>query len=433
MYSISYSNIDFSTRVLLTSLIIQVISIYNIFSRSNDPFSLNKMFHLFNLFFLGIASYLQFNDKVSFFGARLLEEHEYFYMNILIILIIIIYQFLYNLLYRIRLSEKNTSFIRKFVITTQLSSLQVVLLILLSLFSFFMVFQANNSNLLSMLVRGGELKEVATQSKSASLIIFRVFQPISMMVLLYYIITKSKNIVVYIILGLSALITCFPLAMPRFSAAAIYIPLMLTTIPILRKKNIFSLVFISGLLIVFPFLNNFRYFSENRSLSIGFDFSMFTEGHFDSYQNFTLIVMEDIITWGKQLLGVFFFWLPRSVWPSKPIGSGAFVAEIEGFHFDNVSCNYFAEGYINFGLPGILLFIMILAYITARLDKYYWRVVTFEKNNYFQVVYFVLIGMLFFILRGDLMSSFAFTVGFILSIWLVLKIGRIKIKWKIRR
>lgn len=430
MYSISYSNIDFSTRVFYTSIIIQVISIYYIFSKNDIPFSLNKMFHLFNLFFLGIAPYMQFNARVSFFGARSLEEHEYFYMNLLIIFIIIVCQALYNLLYKIRLSPKKTNFIRKFVINPKLSSLQVILLVLISLFSFYMVFRANNSNLLSMLVRGGELKELASQSKSTSLIIFRVFQPMSMMVLLYYIITKSRNIAVYIILGLSALITCFPLAMPRFSAAAIYIPLMLTTIPMLRKKNIFSLSFISGLLIVFPFLNNFRYFNDNQGLSIGFNFSMFTEGHFDSYQNFTLVVMEDIITWGNQLLGVLFFWFPRSVWPSKPIGSGAFVAELEGFIFDNVSCNYFAEGYINFGLPGILLFVILLAYLSARLDKYYWRVVALEKNNYFQIVYFVLIGMLFFILRGDLMSSFAFTVGFIISIWIVHKIGGIRIKWK---
>ncbi|MEA4828961.1 MAG: O-antigen polymerase [Enterococcus thailandicus] len=406
------------------------MSIYFIFSKTDSAFSLNKMFHLFNLFFLGIAPYLQFNEKISFFGARLLEEYEYFFMNILIIVIIISYQFLYELFLKIKLSEKNTSFTRKFEINPNLSSFQICLLILLSLFSFLMVYKANNSNLLSMLVRGGALKEYATQSQSASLIIFRVFQPMSMMILLYYILTKSKNITVYVVLGLLALITCFPLAMPRFAAAAIYIPFIFTTMPILRKKNIFSLVFILGFLVVFPFLNNFRYFNENNTLSLGFDFSMFTEGHFDSYQNFALIVTEDIVTWGRQLLGVLLFWLPRSIWPSKPIGSGAFIAEIEGFHFDNVSCNYFAEGYVNWGLPGILLFIMILAYVTSRLDKYYWKSLVIEKNNYFQVIYYVLIGMFFFILRGDLMSSFAFTIGFIISIWIVNKIGGLNIKWK---
>lgn len=430
MFSISYANVDFSIRIFLSNITIQILSIYFIFSKTDSAFSLNKMFHLFNLFFLGIAPYLQFNEKISFFGARLLEEYEYFFMNILIIVIIISYQFLYELFLKIKLSEKNTSFTRKFEINPNLSSFQICLLILLSLFSFLMVYKANNSNLLSMLVRGGALKEYATQSQSASLIIFRVFQPMSMMILLYYILTKSKNITVYVVLGLLALITCFPLAMPRFAAAAIYIPFIFTTMPILRKKNIFSLVFILGFLVVFPFLNNFRYFNENNTLSLGFDFSMFTEGHFDSYQNFALIVTEDIVTWGRQLLGVLLFWLPRSIWPSKPIGSGAFIAEIEGFHFDNVSCNYFAEGYVNWGLPGILLFIMILAYVTSRLDKYYWKSLVIEKNNYFQVIYYVLIGMFFFILRGDLMSSFAFTIGFIISIWIVNKIGGLNIKWK---
>lgn len=77
---------------------------------------------------------------------------------------------------------------------------------------------------------------------------------------------------------------------------------------------------------------------------------------------------------------------------------------------------------------GIFLFAILLAYATARTDKYYWKIVANNKNNYFQVIYFVLIGMLFFILRGDLMSSFAYTVGFLLSIILVQFMMGLKLK-----
>jgi hypothetical protein len=123
-----------------------------------------------------------------------------------------------------------------------------------------------------------------------------------------------------------------------------------------------------------------------------------------------------------------FFWIPRSFWPTKPIGSGAFLAEEQGFFFTNVSCNYFAEGYINFGIIGIFIFIIVLSFVTAKLDKMYWTICVNSRNNYFNVIYCVLLGMIFFMLRGDLMSSFAYSIGFLFSIWLVYKVASFKIK-----
>lgn len=415
---------NFSTSVFLTSIIIQLISINNIFSKEIQSYSLNKIFYLFSLFFFGIAPLLQFYNGASFFGARKITESEYYFMNILIIIILLLYQIFYNYFYKKNLKQKRINFVEKLQIDDKLNILQSILLILLSLFSFLLVYRANNSNILSMLFRGGDFKESVEMSSVTALIIFRVFQPIAMMCLLYYISSKSKNVIVYIALIILALITCSPLGMARFSVAAMYIPLILLILPLIRKKNVFSIVFILGLLIVFPFLNNFRNFSGSE-LTIGFDFEMFLQGHFDSYQNFAIIVSDNMVTWGRQLMGVILFWIPRSVWPNKPIGSGAFLADEQGFIFSNVSCNFFAEGYINFSFIGILLFIILLSFSTARLDKMYWTVSAKDKYNYFNVIYYVLIGMLFFMLRGDLMSSFAYTIGFLFSIWLVNKVVKI--------
>ena len=188
----------------------------------------------------------------------------------------------------------------------------------------------------------------------------------------------------------------------------------------------FSLFFIGGLLIVFPFLNQFRHFSAGTSLKFGLNFDMFAEGHFDSYQNFALIIFENIISWGRQLLGVLLFWVPRTIWPSKPIGSGHYIAEELSMSFHNISANFFAEGYINFGFLGIILFVVFLAWFTARMDNIYWEVVHEKQNNFFRVIYYLMLGMLFFIMRGDLLSSFAFTVGIILSILFTFKVTKSK-------
>ncbi|WP_083710964.1 O-antigen polymerase [Proteiniphilum saccharofermentans] len=427
MFSAGQSVLHFSSRVYLSSLAIQVFSIIQIFNQRSIPFSLKKIFYLFSLFFFGISPVLQFYHRTALFGAREITENEYFYFNLLIFFILILFQLLYTQFQKLRLTKNDMRISRIFSIHGKPDIKQVLTLIAFSLLSFFLVFKANSFSFFSLLIRGGEMKELSSNSSTTTLIIFRFFQPISMMCLLYYISSKSKNFLVYFILTLLTLLTCFPLSMARFAAAAMYIPLMLLIFPFFKKKNVFSLVFILGLLVVFPFLNNFRYFGSSE-FKYGFNFEMFTEGHFDSYQNFALIVFDNIITGGRQLLGVFFFWVPRSIWPAKPIGSGAFIADKMGFFFDNVSCNYFAEGYINFGFFGILLFIFLLAFFTAKMDKLYWKVISNDKNNFFKVIYFVLLGMLFFMLRGDLMSSFAYTVGFILAILIVNKIGSLKVK-----
>lgn len=415
----------FSSRVFVSSLLIQLLSILFIFLKEENPYSLNKIVSLFFYFFYGVAPLMQFYNQSSFFGARKLYETEYFYMNILIISIFLFYQIFYYFFLQKKVAKTQIDFIRNFSLVKKLNVIQTILIIGVSLFSFFMVFKANNFNLISMFLRGGALKESTVESATSSLIIFRVFQPLAMMCLLYYILSPSNKKIVYFFLGILAILTCFPLAMARFSAAALYIPLMLIAVPIMRKKNIFSLSVVGGLLLVFPFLNNFRYFSKDADIKIGMDLKMFLAGDFDSFQNFTLIVFDNIITYGRQLVGVLLFWLPRSIWPNKPVGSGAFMAEQEHFFFQNVSCNYFAEGYINFGFLGILFFLLFLSYFTARWDKMYWQSEITTKNNYFHVIYMILIGMLFFILRGDLMSSFAYTVGFLISIWLVYKLMKI--------
>lgn len=155
---------------------------------------------------------------------------------------------------------------------------------------------------------------------------------------------------------------------------------------------------------------------------------MFLTGHFDTYSNFALIVNEKIITWGKQLLGVFLFWIPRAVWPTKPVGSGHHLANELNLIYSNISCNYFAEGYINFGYIGIFLFILILALITAKMDKAYWIMGLNLEKNLFHIIYYVMLGFSFFIMRGDLMSSFAYLVGSVFAILITYKIGNIKIK-----
>lgn len=421
---------NFSERVYLSSVFIQIFSLVILFSRRKMPYSLNKAFYMFSLFFFGIAPILQFYSETSFFGARKLLEREYFLMNLLIIVIMLIYELFYTIFFYKKLSKDKIKSMTKYEVDQHLTIFQTTLLIVISIVSFCFMFYANSGSILSMLVRGGEFKEEsASSSSSINLIVYQFCRPLSIICLFYYIISKNRNYLVMLVLTILALITCSPIGMPRFAAAALYIPLLLLTLRTFTYSPYkFSLTFILGLLVVFPFLNIFRLFGDATEVDLSLNFDTFLTGNYDSYQNFALIVFEDIITWGKQLLAVILFWVPRTYWPDKPIGSGATVGEILHFNWTNVSANYFGEGYINFGFPGIAIFTFLLSYFTARMDNLYWTLIFNSKRNFFRVIYFIMIGMLFFILRGDLLSSFAYTMGVIFACFTVFKIVSFKIK-----
>lgn len=423
----------FSNRVFFSSSIIQVISIYNIFSKGDEPYSLEKIFYLFSLFFFGVAPLLQSFENSQFWYYRPLLEEEYFFMNILVIIIIILYKIIY-IFFRTRMKHpKIEKKLNSFKVPERITFINSLFLIVLSLMAFLIVFASNNFNILLMVIRGGELvadlmRDVEEdESPTKWLIVNNFVRPISIMCFLYYAVSKEKNILIFAVLGILAIITCFPSAIPRFAAAAMYIPVVLVLFSFVRKKNVFSLIFVGGLLILFPFLNIFRNFGDGNSEEFKLDFKMFTEAHFDSYQNFALLVSNEIITYGGQLVGVFLFWVPRTVWPDKPMGTGAFTAEKLNFFFSNVAANYFAEGYVNFGYLGILLFLVFLAYQTAFIDKVYWESERKVTGDFFSVLYTISLGFLFFILRGDMLSSVAYLFGFLFAAVFVYKITTLKV------
>jgi hypothetical protein len=190
---------------------------------------------------------------------------------------------------------------------------------------------------------------------------------------------------------------------------------------LLRLRNFFPLMLLFGLFFINPLLDQFRnYRGGPISLAISWDFVR--KGHFDSFQNFMSVVYTENITYGRQLLGVLLFFVPRSIWPDKPIGSGAELAQEYGFVFSNISMNYFGDGYINFGYLGIVIFLIGFSIFCAKMDIAFWKNY-YANSPYVNVSYLLLLGLIIFILRGDLLSSTAYTVGMLTAVWMVSKVA----------
>lgn len=404
-----YINLNgrYNQSIFISNFILLILISFFIVFGDRYNYSINKIFYLYSYFFLGIAPILQYSHNINFWTNKDILEKEYLKLNIILIISLMFYQILYYLFSKRKNSKLENYFLKNFSLKNK--KIKKSLLIILPLLVLFLTLYRLNFNF-SLLFFKTSLRSnlLSKYSKINSLIYDNFIAIIPFICLVIFKILKIKNKIIEICLLIIFLLVNFPTALSRYAVARVYIPIILLYSKILRKYFMLNFTIIFGLLYLFPFLNQFRYFKSFESIKFNLDFRMFLEGHFDSYQNFLRVISENIITNGKQLLGVILFWIPRSIWKEKPIGSGALLADKADFIFSNIAMNYFGEGYINFGYIGIILFVIFIAYINARFDKLYWDC---REKNYFVVFYLIMLSMEIFILRGDLISSFAYLVG----------------------
>ena len=176
---------------------------------------------------------------------------------------------------------------------------------------------------------------------------------------------------------------------------------------------------LAAIFIIFPFLDKFRRFNGFENFNFKIDYVYLKQGHFDGYQNFVRVLELDLITSGRQLLGALLFFVPRSFWETKPIGSGTFLSEILSLEYYNIAMPFIGEGYINFGIVGSILFMFLFGILLGNLDRVVWKLKRSNESHIFIFYYYFLFGWVFLIMRGDLINAFAVLVGFSAAFWLL--------------
>ena len=414
-------NIEKAAPLIIIHIIMAIMCVSAIFSKNSYPFSLFKILNIFYLFFFCIAPIVQYNNNIQFLDTHF-SLNDYNITSITALGVLILTHFVYQKsLKYYQIADVNKNLIHHTKDIKVLSLTQEISLIAISDSICIYVLYTNNFNIVSLIFRGGNLDSRVEQSQIIFLINEYFLRPITLVIFLSSLILEVRHKITRPILFLLLFISIPPTGVARLLAAAIYIPVVLFLFPSLRKKDNLSLLVCFGILVIFPLLNIFRFYSEHLSFDIKVCFSQFEDLHFDAYSMMMRVIKDDIVTYGNQLLGALFFWIPRSVWPSKPVGSGYFVAEQTELSFNNISMPFWGEGYINFGYLGVIIFAIALAIVIARIDSKFWnRVVT--QQNLEPIKYYLLLGLLIFILRGDMLSSTAYTCGIITSYYFIKKI-----------
>lgn len=391
--------------VVLTFLAIILICTYHIFSQKNVIYGLSQIFYIFCLFFLGIAPLFQYLSSTVLWGGEAFRDIDFIETNLLIIMALVTYRYMYTKTFNKPANINNIS--HNLSHPRNISSL---LLVIISVVTTIYIVNIFNGNIMALLIRGKYAEADVVNDGGFSYLINSFFiRPIPAVCFLLYKFYNGKNLVAEAILLFLMLLTNAPTGMPRFAVAAFYIPVAFLYLKSLKKRHNFAFMMVIAIVVIFPFLNTFRAASEGQLISL----DMFMSGHFDSYQMFMRVVSTDLITYGYQLLGVIFFFVPRSLWPSKPIGSGYLVAHENGYYHDNLAMNFFGEGYINFGLIGVILFSIFIGYINAKMDRKYWKEAG-SSIPIFSLIFFETVGMEFAVMRGALQNILPVLIGYIL-------------------
>ena len=129
--------------------------------------------------------------------------------------------------------------------------------------------------------------------------------------------------------------------------------------------------FIAALLVIFPVMDAFRYTFKARNLAITDPIEAFLAPDYDSFaqiMNGWLITQREGIDIGRQLVGVILFWVPRPLWPEKPVDTGTFIANSRGYVVTNLSAPLQIEVFVNGGFILLILVMFVAGYLVYAWD-----------------------------------------------------------------
>ncbi|MGI2327618.1 hypothetical protein [Planococcus sp. YIM B11945] len=241
---------------------------------------------------------------------------------------------------------------------------------------------------------------------------------------------KSKYYWIVFALIVLNLIISNPLSNARYWFGTLIIALFMSMFK--WKKYFFGIwtialsIFLVG---VFPYSDIFRVSREN-SISLNtFLYQITQSGDFDAFQqilNAVQYTKEFGIAGGTQLIGALLFFVPRSLWESKPLGSGQLISEAMGYEYTNLSLPLWGESLLNFGFLGVFFVFFLYGFLTSKLQKKFIRDLEFPKVTFIKILIPFLMGYQLFLLRGDLINGISYMSAYILFAFLFTKFLKFK-------
>lgn len=252
----------------------------------------------------------------------------------------------------------------------------------------------------NFLLRNARYSVVSQPERTPFLIILEAILRVTPIVLFLFISlsTVEQRILLKVqrnILLLMCLILANPVTFARQTTMLMLVPLIsvyLIMYPKLRSFYPYALI-ITSLFFANPFdrfdgsLKKIAFISLSRS------------GDFDAFGQFMNaidIYDNNLVGNFSQLGGPIGFAIPRELWTDKPLDSGVLIAKLNNLQFQNLSCPWLGEAYINFGIFGCIFACLFVMLVLKRINN---------QNEIETIINIFLASTSFIVLRGSLLQA----------------------------
>jgi hypothetical protein len=187
---------------------------------------------------------------------------------------------------------------------------------------------------------------------------------------------------------------------------------------------------VAGAVLLFPLSDVFRYDAAGRvAKSYSSVWETIAVKDFDQFPmaaNALAYTSQHGFSFGEQLAGILFFWVPRSIWPGKPLDTGVVLGEFIGSRNTNLSSPLITEGWVNFGVIGVVGVMIIWGFVAAFLDSQYRNARSSPsiQNVVVQSLILFLASYQLIILRGPLLQSMGRLASVVLIVCGVILIAK---------
>lgn len=262
------------------------------------------------------------------------------------------------------------------------------------------------------------LDQVSPDSGQAARAIISAFGSVTCLVaLIFYVhvirtVRSSLNLLdVALVAGLIAvnLVVNNPISNSRYWTLAVLFGLVMPFIG--SRKSLFNVAILGGVvaaIFLFP-LSDITRRAAGAGALLQSD-SVWTMISTKDYDQFTMLAntvgftRDEGITWGYQFLGAVLFWVPRVLWPAKPLDSGVEVGQWMSSANVNLSSPLWAEAWINFGVAGVVVAFALLGLLARKLDAGF-RPGALSAGSVGYLGVSIFSGYMFILLRGSLLQS----------------------------
>lgn len=404
-------------------------------------------FIIFTYLFLLMAPMIQIDSmtpsNMVFSNAFPYEQSSVIFTNFLILIFNVVFFCSYVYL---KTKKRSKEFTTSLKAPARSIPLQILIACTLSILIFILNYEYIVSEIVSSIYSGQEKGTLATLLIKKKMLFFIPFAGV--VIAFRYLKRKNKitiNTLVAFCLFSIMIVILFvlknPLTEKRNALGPIYITLIYLFYPKIINSNAkFFLFLFSSMIIAFPLISSITHLDANLNelinspeffletlIKSGAVLETFNSLHYDAFSN--IIATIDYtkvygLSFGYNLLGAFLFFIPRSIWVSKPITTGKEIGSylIDNFNFgdgkfNNLSNSIISEGYINFGIIGVLLLSILLAFTMIKFLNWFR-----SGSDLKEIIAFYFAVHLIFLMRGDLTNGIAYFVGPLIGVYFIPKL-----------